>query len=59
MKDPITKEQIIIPVSVAKIEHGQTCGYRYTDITYAGDLILGIGEPITAMLDKLVQMLGN
>jgi hypothetical protein len=46
-------------VSVAKVEYGQTCGYRYTDITYAGDLILGVGEPVTAMLDKLVAMLGN
>ena len=46
-------------LSVAKIEYGQTCGYRYTDITYAGDLILGVGESITSMLDKLVQMLGN
>lgn len=45
--------------SVAKVEYGQTCGYRYTDITYAGDLILNVGEPITAMLDKLVAMLGN
>lgn len=48
-----------VPVSIAKVEYGQTCGYRYTDITYAGDLILGVGEPITAMLDKLVAMLGN
>ena len=46
-------------ISVAKVEYGETCGYRYTDITYAGDLILGVGEPITAMLDKLVAMLGN
>ncbi len=46
-------------ISVAKIEYGQTCGYRYTDITYAGDLILNTGEPITSMLDKLVAMLGN
>lgn len=46
-------------LSVAKIENGQTCGYRYTDITYAGDLILGIGDAITSMLDKLVAMLGN
>lgn len=46
-------------VSVAKIEYGQTCGYRYTDITYVGDLILNVGEPITSMLDKLITMLGN
>ncbi len=45
--------------TIARIENGQTCGYRLTDITYPGDLILGVGEPITAMLDKLVAMLGN
>lgn len=45
--------------TIAKITKGQTCGYRLTDITYPGDLILGIGEPITALLDKLVAMLGN
>jgi len=45
--------------TVVKVENGQTCGYRLTDITYPGDLILSVGEPITAMLDKLVAMLGN
>ena len=45
--------------TVVKVEAGQTCGYRLTDITYPGDLILSVGEPITAMLDKLVSMLGN
>lgn len=45
--------------TVAKITDGQTCGYRLTDITYPGDLIIGVGEPLTALLDKLVKMLGN
>lgn len=45
--------------SVAKIEYGQTAGYRLTDLTYAGDLIMNTGETITAMLDKIVSMLGN
>ena len=45
--------------TIAKVEYNQTCGYRYTDITYAGDLILNTGEAITSMLDKLVGMLGN
>ena len=44
---------------ITKITSGQTCGYRLTDITYPGDLILGIGEPLTALFDKLVAMLGN
>lgn len=45
--------------TVAKIEYGQTAGYRLTDLTYAGDLIINAGETITSMLDKIVQMLGN
>ena len=45
--------------SVAKITYGETCGYRLTDITYAGDLISSVGETITSVLDKIVTMLGN
>lgn len=45
--------------SVAKIEYGQTAGYRLTDLTYAGDLIINAGESVTSMLDKIIQMLGN
>lgn len=44
---------------IAKIEYGQTCGYRLTDITYPGELVSGIGESITSILDKIVNMLGN
>lgn len=44
---------------IAKVEQGETAGYRQTDITYAGDLIGGIGDSITSILDKLVDMLGN
>ena len=44
---------------VAKITHGQTVGFRPTDLTYAGDLISGIGDALTSILDKIVQMLGN
>ena len=45
--------------SVAKIDYGQTAGYRLTDLIYAGDLISNQGEPFTSMLDKLVKMLGE
>lgn len=45
--------------SVAKITYGETCGYRLTDITYAGDLISSVGETVTSILDKIVTMLGN
>ena len=45
--------------SVAKVEYGQTAGYRMTPLVYAGDLILNAGEPVTAMLDKIITMLGQ
>ena len=45
--------------SVAKIEYGQTAGYRLTDITYVGDLIANKGEALTSILDKIVKMLGE
>jgi hypothetical protein len=45
--------------TVAKIEPGDTAGYRLTPLVYPGDLISGIGESITSILDKIVQMLGN
>lgn len=46
-------------LSVAKMEYGKTAGYRLTPLTYAGDLILNVGDSVTAMLDKIVQMLGQ
>lgn len=46
-------------LSVAKMSYGKTAGYRLTDLTYAGDLILNIGENVTSMLDKIVNMLGE
>lgn len=45
--------------SVAKIEYGQTAGYRQTEITYPGDLILKQGEALTSLFDKIVKMLGE
>jgi hypothetical protein len=44
---------------VAKIEYGQTAGYRETDLVYAGDLIANIGESLTSILDKLRNMLAE
>jgi hypothetical protein len=43
--------------SIAKIEYGQTAGYRKTDLVYAGDLIANVGESITSVLDKIKNML--
>ncbi len=44
---------------VAKIEYGQTAGYRQTELTYAGDLIANIGESVTSILDKIRDMLSE
>jgi hypothetical protein len=44
---------------VAKVSYGETAGYRFTDLTYPGDLIGGVGESITAILDKIKNMLGG
>ena len=46
--------------SVIKAEYGTVVGYRVTDLTYAGDLIAQVGNPITtAVLDKIKSMLGE
>lgn len=45
---------------IAKIEYGDTAGYRETDLVYAGTLIANVGETITnAVLDKVKNMLGE
>ena len=44
---------------IAKVETGQTAGYRLTDLTYPGDLIGNIGESVTSILDKIKNMLGE
>ena len=41
----------------AKVEYGQTAGYKMTDLTYAGDLIANAGDSITSVLDKIKNML--
>lgn len=48
-----------IRYKIAKFEYGSIPGYRLTDLVYAGDLIGDIGTSITAILDKIKEMLGN
>lgn len=48
-----------IPLSVAKLTYGMTAGYRLTDLVYPQDLILNVGQPVTALLDTIVDMLGD
>ena len=44
---------------LAKIEYGETAGYHVTQLVYNSDLILKPGETVTALLDKIKNMLGN
>jgi hypothetical protein len=46
-------------VYVAKVEYGQTAGYRLTDLIYPGDLIANIGESVVSVLDKIKNMLAE
>lgn len=52
------KGQLTGNYSIIKVEYGDVVGYRVTDLTYAGDLILDVGDTVTSMLDKIVDMLG-
>ena len=45
--------------TVAKIEYGGLAGNEVIDLVYPDDLIANVGESITSVLDKIVQMLGN
>ena len=46
--------------TIARFEYGETCGYRLTDLTFAGDFIGNVGQSITqACLDRITNMLGN
>lgn len=45
--------------TVAQITYGQDIGYRLTDLVYAGDLVSGIGDTLTSVLDKIKEMLGD
>ena len=44
---------------IKKVGFNDTAGYRLTDLTYVGDLIIAAGGSVTSMLDKLVSMLGE
>ena len=42
-----------------KVSYGDTVGYRLTDLTYVGDLIISAGGTLVQMLDNIVKMLGE
>lgn len=58
-KVKLTNEENAIEYTIAKIEYGQTAGYRLTELVYAGDLFLNAGEPLTSLFDKIKTMLGD
>ena len=39
--------------------YGQDAGYKETDFTYPGELILKAGDTVVTLLDKIVSLLGN
>lgn len=45
--------------TIAKLLNGEAAGYRLTELTYTGELVLNAGSPLTSGYDKIVQMLGN
>lgn len=44
---------------VAKIEYGQTAGYKEIDLVYPSELAANAGESVVSVLDKIKNMLGD
>ena len=44
---------------IARIQYGQTGGYKVTNLVYPGELIAAVGETISSILDKIVKVLGQ
>ena len=42
-----------------KKNYGEDVGYKYTDFTYPGELILKAGDSVVTLLDQIVKTLGN
>ena len=42
-----------------QFKYGQDMGYIYTDFVYPGTLECNIGDTITSVLDKIIQVIGN
>ena len=56
---PVVDQILDTKYTVAKVEYGQTAGYRQTDLIYPGELISSIGETLTSILDKIKNMFGD
>lgn len=57
--DPTVFYKDGVAYCVAKIEYGDTAGYRVTSLIYPDDLIGNVGKSLTSILDKLKNMLGE
>ena len=45
--------------NVAKIDFGETAGYKEIDLVYPTELLVNAGETVMSVLDKIKNMLGN
>ena len=48
-----------VPAYIAKIDFGETAGYKEIDLIYPDELIANAGDSITVILDKIKQFLGS
>ena len=48
-----------IDYNVAKIDFGETAGYKEIDLVYPTELLANAGETVMSVLDKIKNMLGN
>ena len=55
------KEEVIDSATciVIRIMPGEDVGYQLRELTYPEDLIAGIGETVTSVLDKIVKQFGD
>lgn len=44
---------------ITSYNYGETIGYRLTDLVFTSDLIASVGDTVTSILDKIVNMLGE
>ena len=49
-----TKEKYV----VIQVQHGEDIGYELTEVFYPDDLIAGVGDTVTSVLDKIIKIFG-
>ena len=52
--DPTTKNKYV----VIQVQHGDDIGYELTEVYYPDDLIAGVGDTVTSVLDKIIKIFG-